>query len=86
MLGARLIRSLIRPLIRLRPSVGVDIALCSVICSLCLLLDPMLFVMEDLGVATIPSSSRDSLVEVTSSVDRSGWLLSVVIENRGKRG
>jgi hypothetical protein len=82
MLGARLIRSLIR----LRPSVGVDIALCSVTCSLCLLLDLVLFVVEDRGVATIPSSSSDSLVEVTSSVDRSGWLFSVVMENRGKRG
>lgn len=82
MLGARLIRLLIR----LRPIDGVETALCSLVCSCCFLLDFALLVLEDLGVATIPSSSNEILVEVTSSVDRSGLLLSVVIENRGKRG
>lgn len=31
----------------------------------------------------IPSSSIENLVEVTSSMDRFGWLISVVVEKRG---
>lgn len=71
--------------IRLRLRVGVETALRRVICSFCLLLDGVLLLLDELLVGTIPSSSNEILVEVTSSVDRSGWLLSVV-ENRGKRG
>ena len=33
----------------------------------------------------MPSSSTENLVDVTSSIDRSGWLFSVTIEKRGKR-
>lgn len=34
----------------------------------------------------MPSSPNEIWVEITSSVERSGWLLSVVMEKRGKRG
>ena len=37
------------------------------------------------GQLTIACSSTESLVEVTSSVDRSGILSSVAVEKRGKR-
>ena len=71
-------------LTRLKPKLGMEMALWSAACNLCCPSFSEAMLLEG-GTSMMACSSMDSLVDVTSSADRSGELFSVVVEKRGKR-
>ena len=71
---------------RFKLKLGVEMALWNVIFGLRLFPSTSGNVVAGPSARMMAFSSIDNLVEVTSSVDKSGVLFSVVMENRGKCG